>query len=214
MKNEKAHIDKGIRKILEKPKIFNFFNNHIIGAKSYMDNYCENHFNHLGKVDFLDIGCGTCEILESLNTEIDYYGFDMQLEYIEIARTKFSHRGQFYHEAVGQNYNTQWQSFFDVINIHGLIHHLSDEDSDILLQAAQKYLKKTGFVITVDTVKHEGQSYASKWLTSKDRGQNIRTPEEYLGLAEKYFNVEESYITTDHLNIPYSIFTMKLFQKK
>ncbi len=134
----------------------------------------------------------------------------MQKEYVEAAEQKFGSRGTFIQEAVGEKVNDKWIETFDVINAHGLIHHLSDQDSDTLLQTASKYLKPDGYMVTVDSVYHNKQSRISKWLVSKDRGQNIRGPEGYISLAQKYFKIDRHYITDNHLNIPYSIFTMKL----
>lgn len=208
--NAKTHIDSGLRSILESPTIFNFFNNYVLGGKKYVKKYCNKYFNNLGSVKMLDIGCGTAEILKALNKEIEYYGFDMQEEYISYAKNTFKDRGKFFIERVSDDINSKWLSYFDIINIHGLIHHLSDDDCDILLSTSYKYLKDGGSVITVDSVFHDNQSLLSKFLVSKDRGRNIRTPKGYLNLASKDFKIEDSYVSTNHINIPYSVFTMHL----
>jgi len=135
----------------------------------------------------LDIGCGTADILTYLNLEIDYVGFDMQEEYIEHAKSKFSDRGKFFTQIVDGTLLPEWINKFDVILAHGLLHHLINQDCDVLLKSSNEYLKEDGFMITVDSTYFEGQSKLAKWLVSKDRGQNVRRPEDYKELASKYY---------------------------
>ena len=209
MKEKTTHINTGVRKILESPFVFNAFNS-IIGVKSYMRKFCNKHYNSDKEMKMLDIGCGTCDILNYLNSNIDYYGFDFEESYINQAKQKFGSRGSFYHERVGQDLREDWLGSFDLINAHGLLHHLSDKDSDMLFTTAFKYLKKGGKFVTADTTYHDSQGAFTRWLVSKDRGQNIRKPNQYLKIASNQFKIVDSYVMDDYLNIPYSIFTMVL----
>lgn len=207
---KEAHVTKGVRKILENPKIWKFFNETIIGQDKYQKKLTDRFFNNKGTYRLLDIGCGTCDIINHLDENIEYYGFDLNDHYITSAKKTFGNRGTFIKEVVGENLNQNWIGYFDVILAHGLIHHLTDTQSHQLLKSAKQYLKKDGFLVTVDTVYHEQQNLIRKFLVSKDRGQNVRTPSKYLELAKEYFNVELSEINDYSLRIPYSLFTMKL----
>ena len=68
-------------------------------------------------------------------------------------------------------------------------------------------------LLTVDTVFHKNQSSVTRYIVSKDRGQNIRTPEEYLKLGKTYFDDVKGILDDKAFNIPYSIYTMILHKK-
>ena len=208
---QRTHISSGIRKVLEYPFVYNLFQ-FVIGGNKHRSNHFKKFFTGKPGQKVLDIGCGTAVLLEHLEEGVEYHGCDMQESYISYAQSKFGNRGKFYQEKVGENIRDEWLSYFDIVNAHGLLHHLNDQDSEVLLEGAYTYLKKGGYLVTVDTVFHEDQSIMSKWLVSKDRGLNIRTPKEYLKLANKFFDKVECYLETDSLNIPYSIYVMVLYK--
>jgi len=205
---KKSHINTGIRKLLEIPQLYNL-KGIIFGGENYREQHAKS-LNIKSGYKVLDIGCGTSNILKYLPVNIEYYGLDMEEEYIDFCRKEYGDRATFYCEKVGEVEREEWIGNFDVINIHGLLHHLSDSDAESILSTSKKYLKDTGEVVTVDSVFHEGQGAIDKWLVSKDRGQNIKTPAEYVELVSKIFSSVESKVLDDHLRIPYSIFVMRL----
>lgn len=207
----KAHVDTGVRKILEFPFVYNLFQE-MIGANQHRKKHFHKYFNDPKPLKILDIGCGTGVLLDSLNYEPEYCGIDMQQEYIDYAKQKFSNKkSEFYVSKIGaQELNPDWESSFDAINAHGLLHHLEDESIQELFETANYYLKDGGYLVTLDSTYHEGQSYWSKYLVSKDRGQNVKTDEEYLKLASKYFSQIESHVDAKYARIPFSVFVMKL----
>ena len=209
--SDKSHVDTGLRKILEAPSVYNLFQT-LIGGKRHRREHFERYFQVESGVKILDIGCGTAVLLDYIEAQVDYHGCDMQQSYIDFASEKFSGRGNFYCERVGEKIREEWLGYFDVINAHGLLHHLSDEDSKALLEISHKYLRKGGRLVTVDTTFHEDQSRLSRWIVSKDRGQNLRTPEEYIKLGKEYFSKIEGKLDTKSLNIPFSIYTMELYK--
>jgi len=207
-----THIRSGIRKILEIPQLYNLKST-LFGGKSYKEWYIKQLFVKEG-FKVLDIGCGTSNILEFLPLDIEYIGLDMEESYIEYGKQKYGNRGVFIREKVGETLREEWLGYFDVINVHGLLHHLSDNDTNVLLSMACKYLKPTGYMHTVDTLFHDEQNMIERWIVSKDRGQNIRYPKEYIDLASNFLKVEEHKIISNYLRIPYSIFYMKLSLNK
>mgnify|MGYP000049655615 CR=1 FL=1 len=209
---EKAHINTGFRKVLEIPSFYDLFQT-LIGGNLHREEHFKKHIINKKIESILDIGCGTAVLLDHLlDKKIKYIGCDMQQSYITKARNKYKDKGEFYCEKVGEHVREEWIGKFDIINAHGLLHHLSDEESKALLEISSKYLKPEGFLVTVDSLFHDQQSKLSKWLVSKDRGQNIRQPKEYLKLAGNYFRNVESYIDDKSLRIPYSIFTMIMYK--
>ncbi|MBK8506196.1 MAG: class I SAM-dependent methyltransferase [Saprospiraceae bacterium] len=202
------HINTGIRKLLEIPQMYNL-KRMIFGGEKYRQWYVDSFQIKEGD-RILDIGCGTAHILKYLPENIEYHGIDMESDYINYCRSHYGHRAKFYNEMVGEVYRDEWKGYFDIINMHGLIHHLNDDDSGHLIELVFDFLKAGGSAFTADSLFHENQSYLSRWFVSKDRGQNIRTPSGYLQLVEGYFDTVSSQIIKNHTRIPYSLFYMKL----
>ncbi len=206
-----THVNTGIRKILELPFVYNLFHN-ITGGNAFRKEYFNKYFDLSDGSKVLDIGCGSGVMLENIKSEIEYYGVDFEKGYIDYCNEKYGNRGQFFNEKVGEVIRTEWLDYFDAMNAHGLIHHLSDDDGEFLLKSAYKYLKPGGYLVTFDTAYHDNQSSASKWLVSKDRGQNVKHTKDYLKLAEKHFDRVEGKIYTNYSRLPYSAFAMKMIK--
>jgi len=209
MRMQTTHINTGIRKILEQPVVYNFFCR-ITGENKRRAIQTKKYFKLNPGARILDIGCGTGTLLNFLPSNIEYFGFDMERRYIDFAKSKFGERGNFFLERVGEVLKSEWKESFDAINADGILHHLTDNDCRKLLECAVYYLKKGGFMLTVDTLKHQNQSKVERWLVSKDRGQNIKYPDEFINLVKPYFNTVETEILSNYLLIPYSTFRMKL----
>lgn len=206
--SKNTHVNKGIRKILEIPQMYNL-KGKIFGGENYRRNHAKNLQIKEGD-KILDIGCGTSNILKYLPQNIEYHGIDMEEEYIKFCIEKYGHRASFYCERVGDYERKEWENYFDCINIHGLLHHLTDDDCNHILNLASIYVNDQGTVVTVDSVFHKNQNKIDKWFVSRDRGQNIKSPKEYINMASKFFDKVDHKIVNDHIRIPYSIFIMRM----
>lgn len=201
------HVNSGIRKILENPKIYNLFHD-ILGGNNFRKNYFETNFNLPKGAKILDIGCGSAVMLKYINQEIDYYGIDFEESYIEYCRKTYGNRGNFFLEKAGEKLREDWFGYFDAINAHGLLHHISDAEGELVLETGLKYLKSGGFLVTFDTATHQNQSTLAKAFINMDRGKNIKTPEEYLNMAKKYFKNVNGKLYENYSRIPYSAYSM------
>lgn len=206
-----THVNTGIRKILENPMIYNLFHN-ITGGNKFRKKYFAKYFDLQEGAYVLDIGCGSGVMLENISQDIEYYGVDFEQSYIDFCKEKYGNRGKFFREKVGENIREEWLGYFDAINAHGLIHHLSDVDSDLLLSTAYKYLKPNGYLVTFDSAYHNDQPILSKWLVSKDRGQNVKHCDDYLSFAKQYFKNIEGTLYTNYSMLPYAAYAMKMIK--
>lgn len=204
-----THINTGIRKILENPLIYNLFHN-ITGGNAFRKQYFSTYFTLTPGSRVLDIGCGSGVMLANISSDIEYYGVDFEASYIAYCREHYGDRGTFIHQKVGDELRTEWFDHFDAINAHGLLHHLSNEDGAILLETAHKYLKKGGYLVTFDSAYYADQPAHSRWLVSKDRGQNVKEDTAYQSFAEHYFDQVEGRLYTNYSRLPYAAYAMKM----
>lgn len=203
----KTHVNTGIRRILEIPLVYNTFQT-LHGGNAKRELHFKKHFSDSSIKTVLDIGCGTGVLLDYLAEGVEYHGCDMEDSYIEFAREKYGNRGKFYQERVGEKIRKEWLGYFDRINLHGLLHHLPNEMVEEVLEVGKQYLKDGGKLVSIDATFYEGQNFFSKWIVSKDRGQNIKTPEAYLKVAGKFFDKIEGTLVKKHNRLNYSVYVM------
>jgi cyclopropane fatty-acyl-phospholipid synthase-like methyltransferase len=195
-------ITSGIRSVLSSPFIYSLFGQLMGGNRSraiFVDNYIRPQ-----KGDrILDIGCGPGDLIPYL-PEVEYLGFDISEEYITTAKKQFGSDNIFFRCERVSTSNLSQQSYFDLVLAVGILHHLDEVEALELFQIAEAALKPGGRLITFDGVFVENQSPCAKWILSKDRGQNIRTKDEYIALASKIFSDISCSIRHDLLRIPYT----------
>ncbi len=205
-----AHVSRGWRSLLSHPRWYNLLQE-LLGANAHRRKFYHKYLQLRSDARVLDVGCGTGILASLIPEDIEYIGCDMEARYIEYARTQHSGRHTFMVENIGGEVREEWRASFDLVNAHGLLHHLNDADGDALLQTCHAYLRPGGRMLTVDGVFHEGQSKLSRWMVSQDRGQNIRTPKGYLDAAQRYFSSVDGFVDDKYTRIlPYSVFIMIL----
>jgi cyclopropane fatty-acyl-phospholipid synthase-like methyltransferase len=148
----------------------------------------------------LDIGCGPGDILEYL-PDVDYTGFDLNMEYIEAATGRFGSRGKFFCADV--NDVSKQDSTYDIVLANGILHHLSDKEAAGLMRLAHSCLSPGGRFVSHDGCFTDSQSAASRYLLRSDRGKYVRTRQGYIDLAKDVFTAVDTYIYDDLLRIPY-----------
>ena len=196
----------GIHHILSNPRIYSFMR-FIIGG-SISSKILVNSYIQPKKGDtILDIGCGPGDILDSLPS-VDYWGFDLNDEYINFARKRFLNRGKFFCKKVSRD-AIPGKDIFDIIMACGVFHHLTDEEASEMFELAYTLLKSGGRFITFDGVYVPDQSYFVRLLLSNDRGKYVRTEEQYRIIAQKYFTDIQVSIRSDLLRIPYTHIIME-----
>jgi SAM-dependent methyltransferase len=195
-----AQVTNGIRAILSHPNIYDL-SQKIMGSDRGWINFVQDYVKPTPGMRILDIGCGTATILHHLG-DVDYYGYDINADYIAHAKSSFGERGKFFCQEFTSK-DLDHIGSFDVITLCGVLHHLDDEIAINLIELLSKCLKKKGRVVTSDGCYVRGQSFLAKTLLDFDRGKNVRSENGYLELFKKSFQKIES--TVVHKNwIPYT----------
>lgn len=174
----------------------------ILGGEAVHRYFVDCHVRPHAGDRLLDIGCGPAQILERL-PQVGYVGVDLNPRYIATAQARYGDRGTFVCQSVSQMAVEQPHSF-DVVMAHGLIHHLDNSEAQQLFETAALALKPAGRFVTLDGCFVPGQSLVARWLLKNDRGQFVRTADDYLALANRVFSDVRPTIRHDLLRTPYT----------
>lgn len=197
-----AQIITGIRRILSWAPVYDAFQN-LLGASRCRKEYLSSYIRCPVAGKILDIGCGTSAILDLLPETIEYVGYDLSPGYVNAARAKYGAHGRWHNTEVSEM-NVDQLGSFDIVMANGVFHHLDDVPANRLVEIAAKALKPNGRFCSLDCCLVEGQSRLARYLIKKDRGQNIRRPEQYAALVHPYFPFVETVVRHDMLRIPYT----------
>jgi len=197
-----AQVETGFRSVLSIPSVYNLFQN-LLGATNARKVIVEQYLDCEGTERLLDIGCGTAELLQWVPEKVSYVGFDVSEAYIKSAQVRFQdRRALFYTKNVSEADLVDIESFDRIVAI-GVIHHLNDDEAEKLFKLAAHALKDEGKFISLDPCYVPRQSFFSKAIIDRDRGQNVRNIKEYGLLAERVFERVTSHHSNNLLRIPF-----------
>lgn len=156
----------------------------------------------------LDVGCGPAYYLDAM-PELDYRGFDTSRPYIEWARGKYGERASF-HVGIFDDEQAEKLPPIDRVMLMGLLHHLDDDEVDALFQNVRRVLAPGGRVVTLDTCFHASQNAFRRWMARNDRGEYVRSTEDFERIAQPHFDQIEGVLLTDVCRIPSTYWVMVL----
>jgi SAM-dependent methyltransferase len=185
--------------VLAKPWFYKTFRN-LVTTTAGRIGLVDDYFKLRVGDSVLDIGCGTADVLDDL-PEVQYYGFDSSEDYIALARARHGDRGTFVSAPVSRD---TVDGEFDLAIAIGVLHHLPDRDAEDLFALAASVLKPAGRLVTVDPCFHDGQTELRRFVISLDRGQHVRTVDEYHDLARKAFAKVVVHTRTGLVRMPYT----------
>lgn len=151
----------------------------------------------------LDLGCGPGDLVDYL-PDVAYTGIDLSESYIEYAKQHREVRGQFI-AADATTMSPDELGTFDRVMMHGLLHHLDDDEVVPVVAAAARACAPHGRVMAVDGCYRDGQSRIAKFLLDRDRGQAVRDEDGYRSILEQSFDHVEIHILEGVLRIPYTV---------
>ena len=115
---------KKIYRILSHHFLYSLFQK-IMSGKSFRKRIV-NKFITKSNIKVLDIGCGPGEILDFL-TEVDYFGYDINPNYINYAKIKYKNKGKFFCKKF-TNRDIKKLPKFDHVLLLGILHHLNSQE--------------------------------------------------------------------------------------
>jgi len=197
-----------VYKILSYP-LFYDISQKLIAKKGSRQKFVDNYLKPFPGMKIVDFGCGPGSIIEYLPEQVEYVGVDAEKNYIDSAINKYGEIGKFICEDI-LSFSPKEVNYFDIAIAIGLLHHLNDEESKKLIEAANKVLKPGGCLVTIDNIYIKNQSFIARFLISKDRGKNVRTLDQYLRIGQTVFPKIEYQIIHDMLMVPYTHIIMTM----
>ena len=188
-------------KMLEVSACYNCFNA-FIGGGAFSDFIAKEWLQVQDGEAVLDIGCGPAMWL-SFFPEISYTGFDINPNYVAAARRRYGERGKFFVASVDEVVSNQLDRY-DLVMAMGVLHHLSDEQSQKIIQLAADVLRPGGRFVTLDGVICTSQSLLARAIVLSDRGRFMRDESEYDSLLKSVFRRVDYEIFDGFLRIPYT----------
>lgn len=193
--------EKGAYALLQSASVYSWFQSAVAPAR-YHRFILEQMNTKIGDRVF-DIGCGPGDILETL-PQVEYLGIDYSQEYIDAAQTNYGDRARFVCAGVDDAELGDEAGTFDIAAAKGVVHHLDDKLATDLFRVAREALKPGGRLMTIDPCFADGQSWFSKQVVSRDRGEFVRTLDAYRDLAAPFFSEVKTTVRHDLLRIPYT----------
>ena len=193
----------GLQGWLKVPLLYNLLQD-AIGGNALRRRFIRHHVRAKPGDKVIDIGCGPAQILPWL-PDVDYLGVDVNPACIASAKRMYADRGTF---VVGNTASLWDDSRFrdaDVVIGLGILHHLEDNEAEHCIRFAHRALKHGGRFVSLEACWVSNQGLLSRYIMSKDRGQNIRTEQMYRQLAGDVFKNVNALIDTKPLRIPYVI---------
>lgn len=204
---ETEEFRSSLHRIFELPSIYEGFQT-FVGAPRVKETTLKHALGSDENLSFLDLGCGTGEILRHLKSHQikTYTGIDINPLYIEKAKAQFDGPNRAFHCCEIQKIDGILPGEkFDVIYMGGFIHHLNDHDSLELLKFVAKLLSPRGRVALHDPVLNSRQTRLARMVTSMDRGKYVREEDQYTQLLKNCFKTVEAHSYPALLRIPYTI---------
>lgn len=178
-------INVGLRSILASPLVYRLAM-WAVGGHDFRRWFIENILALRPGQKVVDIGCGPADIFHELGA-VDYVGLDTSEAYIAAARQRYGERGMF----IAGNVDS-WEADAriqdaDLVLCYGVLHHIDDDEAKKIVRMARRCLKPGGRFVFFEPCYLLWQSRRSVFMMSRDRGQNVRSEEEWKVLVSDVF---------------------------
>ena len=201
---KKASVYNGIQRMVGSEHVWNGF---IHTCQTTIDQWSPSEV-------WLDLGCGTAEVLERLPANISYMGVDSNRSYIEFAKDKYQQRPNTIFVCADWN-DTQWHTLLNgqvvgVVSLLGLLHHLDTPAAQNVLQLSLNLVKEEGTLITLDGCKESHASRLERFFYWIDRGQYVRSSTQ---LGQLFPTRPDISLYNSWLRVPYCYAICKVYKR-
>jgi SAM-dependent methyltransferase len=192
-----------LSKIFDAPALYSFFQN-LVPTKEGTEIARRAIIGDFKEGDVLDFGCGNGQLSE-LFPESNYLGIEPLSKCVTRAQELFGDKsGKRRFEIGDETSLTALNSnSFDLVLMIGVLHHISDHQSQFALREIHRVLRTSGRLFLIDPVYHPAQSWLSQRIVSLDRGIHVREHENYMALIRNYFPKAQFELHSNLLRIPY-----------
>lgn len=163
----------------------------------------KNYFYGRENNKIIDVGCGTGEFSVFFDPK-NYTGIDVEVAYIEYAKKNY--QGEFL--AVDATKLPFADQSFDTAVILGVLHHSPDDKCVRIFNEMKRVLKNGAGVLVLEDVASGGDSKITKILHNLDKGNFIRSAEQYGNLLNPHFKIIKNFRITSGL-CPYQVFILE-----
>ncbi len=193
--------DKGFKAVFGLPGIYRLFQD-AVGATYGKNWFIRECLRPKAGNKLLDIGCGPGDTLAQLPA-VQYTGIDISQPYIAEARKRYGARALFLQGTTELHRADERLRESDLVICIGLLHHLDDAETRQVLSFAKTNLKPGGRFVSIEPCYLPHQSPLSRWIMSKDRGQNVRLARDWQSLLRSEFPTCSADVVTGLLRLPY-----------
>ena len=197
-----SEVTTGIRAILSRPGVYELWSR-AVGGVHGRNTLVRDHVRPQQDARVLDLGCGPGDLVRYLPANVEYVGVDLHQGYIDSAREHFGTDRRTFRVGDVTALDADLREF-EIVTVFGVIHHLDDAAAYGLFWQAAQALSPGGRIVTVDPAFTGNQNRWARAVIARDRGQNVRYPNEYERLATDSFVHVGSVTRSDLLRIPYT----------
>ena len=193
-----------IKRILDISTVYNLYQ-YIIGCNKLLKKYSDIFIipeaqKYTCRLNFLDLGCGTGNIIKYLPENINYTGIDYSENYINFDKNKFPQH-KFFRKDAKESFI--FQEKFDIIFSEALISNFNDEEVVNLFKSIINCANPDCKIIISDLNYSSDLSFFEKFLLKNERGNVMRGKTQYEELISGYFKIEKISEVKDLYIIPY-----------
>jgi ubiquinone/menaquinone biosynthesis C-methylase UbiE len=201
--SKKKMIHSFIEKLSQNPRIFILLRRILENNFKSQKKVIKEQFIIAGNDQVLDLGCGTGEFSTFIPPQ-QYTGLDIDKKYIDFATKNYKRKF-----LVGDARKLPFaDKTFSKIMVIGVFHHMSDELSSAVLSEVKRVLKDDGEFLFMEDLESPDDTFFTKRLHKLDKGEHIRSTEQYIELVEPFFSIKSADKIRSGL-LPYQVLILK-----
>lgn len=144
-------------------------------------------YHNASQAKWLDLGCGPGSLRAFIPAQIEYHGIDSEQNYIQMAKAKYP-ESSFYLGGIEElSILMPHGNKYDYVTSIGLFHHVDDAAMISCLTEVKKLCKSGAQILMYEPCYIKNQSFISRKLMQQDRGQCIRTYQQWVDMVQSVF---------------------------